>query len=380
MTGSTAVTPAPGVPEVLLLDARLPQVPPLVLASVAEQASALAEQALGELEGRPNAAHLGRARSLLRTLARSGLQAQRCARVLGGDYLPVREFIALDRAVNSALTGLSRRHGPAPVRAHDLHAVSVWMDPPVLELLLELALDWALECGHSVDVRMAFGSEPLHPDLILTVHGVQGRAQPNAPGDESPPDTVRWQLLRLLAQSQALEPQRIMEGDSVNLVLPFPPAVDARPGAPGVTGQAAPHLAPGAVGGGCHVVVVEHDDNLRMLMRELLHDAGVNVEVFGSPRQAEDLSRHFLAEAVVNGYPPQDPDVLALIGVLRERNPSVRVIQLTDEDYLYIGADGATEAARVGRSSVRQALVQAVLLSVGVFAPPTMGPRPPAAR
>jgi hypothetical protein len=262
------------------------------------------------------------------------------------------------------------------VRAHDLHAVSVWMEPAVLELLLELALDWALAFGHDVDVRMAFGSEPLHPDLVLTVRDPKVRPDPAGADAQSPRDTACWLLLRLLAQSQALEPQTIIEGDSAVLILPFPAAVDAKPGLPAGMAQTVLPLAPGAVGGGCHVVVVERDDNLRMLMRQLLHDAGVNVEVFGSPRQAEDLSRHFLAEAVVNGYPPDDPDVMALISVLRERNPAVRIIQLTDEDYLYIGADGATEAGRVGRASVRQALVQAVLLSVGVFAPPTLAARP----
>jgi hypothetical protein len=371
--------PHPGqpVPEVLVVDAVLPQIPPLVLARVAEQASALAEQALHELEGRPAAAQLGRARALMRSLARTGLQAQRCARVLGGDYLPVREQIALDTAVNAAVTGLARRHAPAHLRTHDLHAVSVWMEPAVLELLLELALDWALACSQDVDVRMAFGSATLHPDLVISLRGLAGVAQGSAPDAEGAAlDTVSWQLLRLLAQSQGLEPQRLVEGDTATLVLPLPAGVDARPGEAGGVAAPAPHLAPGAVGGGCHVVVVERDDNLRLLMRELLHDAGVNVEVFVSPRQAEDLSHHFLAEALVNGYPPGDPDVLALTGVLRERNPAVRVIQLTDEDYLYIGADGATEAARVGRASVRQALVQAVLLSVGVFAPPTMGVRP----
>lgn len=358
--------PARPLPELLVIDAQLPQVPPFVLARIAQEASSTAAAVLALLDDQP--ASEKRARALLARLARTGLQAQRCARVLGGDHLPAFEHVGLDVAARSALAAA----GPAGegITTGDLHAVTVWMDPAALALILELALDWAAGAGTGIHLRMAFATESLHPDLVLTIDRLHAAANAEAASPrqshEAALDTVQWQLLRLLAQSQMIDPQRFVGDGAATLVLRFPDSGAEASAAP------QPQMKPGAAAGGCHVVVVEADDNLRLLMRQLLHDAGIVVEAFASPRLAEDMSAHFLADVIVSGYPADDPDSLALLAVLRQKNAGVRVIQLTDDDYLFIGPDGTAEAARLGRASVQQVLVQAVLLSVGVFAQPTL--------
>ncbi len=361
--------PAP-LPEIVVVDAQLPQIPPALLAAVAQDADAAAQKGVALLQGQPSAARVTQTRRLLRRLSDASMQAQRVARMLGADYLPVREHVALDTAVRCAIEAAGRRCGGGrKTVATELHAVSVWMDPAVLEMLLELALDWALDFGRDTTVRVAFGGEPMHPDILVIASGF------DEPGwhERAAAPRLSWQLFDLLARSQVLDPQRILTDDSAVLVLRFPPTVreDSAEGL-AVSELPRPQIDTGIPGAGCHVAVVEPDTGQRLLMRQLLHDAGMQVEAFATPRQAEDLAGSFLAEALVNGYPPDDPGVTALLAVLRERNPGVRVIQLTDQDFLYIGTDEDTQAARVGRASVRQALVQAVLLSVGVFAPPTL--------
>lgn len=354
--------PARPLPELLVIDAQLPQVPPFVLARLAQEASSTAETVLALLDDQP--AGEKRARALLTRLAKTALQAQRCARVLGGDHLPAFEHVGLDMATRGALAAAGA--AGEGVIANDLHAVTVWMDPAALELVLELALDWAAGAGTGINLRMAFATESLHPDLVLTIDHLHGDAAALRQSREAALDTVQWQLLRLLAQSQMIDPQRFVGDGGATLVLRFPPSPAKGSASP------QPQMKPGAAAGGCHVVVVEADDNLRLLMRQLLHDAGIVVEAFPSPRLAEDMSAHFVADVIVSGYPADHPDSLALLAVLRQKNPAVRVIQLTDDDYLFIGPDGTAEAARLGRASVQQVLVQAVLLSVGVFAQPTL--------
>lgn len=365
----------PAQPEVLMVDAQLPQVPPFVLARVAGECAAAAQRALALLARPPTALQLLDARSELTEIAALGLLAQRAARVLGGDYLPQRESVALDAAVQSAVA-LARQRATrrGAVVTTQLHAVALWMDPAVLDLLLELALHWALGLGRHVQLRVAIAPGSLHPDLVVAARELQRplTGEQGLSDDEfNDPD---WLLLRLVAHSQLLDPQRVLTDDGAMLILRFPPPVQAVEADAGVVVSESPRptLEAGASAGGCHVLVVEADPGLRLQVRQLLHDAGMRVEAFASAREAEDLSRHFVAEAVVNGGPPDHPDLLALLAVLRQKNPSVRVIQLTDEDTLYIGTDDQAEAARVGRSSISQALVQAVLLSVGVFAPPTL--------
>ncbi len=362
-------------PEVLVVDAQLPQVPPFVLARLAEEATAAAERVLALIERHPGVLELADARAQLLELQGTGLQAQRVARILGGDFLPARENIALDEAVKSAVANVRTRAARRGCMVTtELHGVKLWLDPAVLDLLLELGLDWATARGRLVQVRVVFATGTLNPVLLFGVRELRASPARAAGATEPEFNDLQWLLFRMVAQGQMLDPQRMLTGDSATLVLRFAAPVEEVDAA-GMTLSESPRpvLEPGATAGGCHVVVVEADAGLRLIIRQTLHEAGMRVEAFASPREAEDLSRHFVAEAIVNGGPPDHPDLLALLAVLRQKNPAVRVIQLTDQDYLYIGADGDAEAARVGRASVRQALVQAILLSVGVFAPPTLG-------
>ena len=360
-----------------MVDAQLPQVPPFFLARVAEEFTVTAERCVRLLSNRPGPLQFAQTRDALHDLAALGLQVQRAARIFGGDYLPVREHVELDAAIRSAADAArprATRNGG--IITTELHKATMWLDPAVLELLLELAMHWATSIGRLVQVRVAFANDTLHPDLLFTVrelHDPQWREHIH--GDTEFND-LHWLLIRLIAQSQMLDPQRILMEDSASLMLRFPaPVEEVSQAGLTLSESPQPELEHGAMAGGCHVLVVEPDSNLRYVIRQTLHDAGMHVEAFSSPRDAEDLSSHFLAEAIVSGVPHDDPDMTSLLGVLRQKNPAVRVIQLTDDDFLYIGEDNATEAARVGRASVRQALVQAILLAVGVFAPPTLAAR-----
>ncbi len=58
---------------------------------------------------------------------------------------------------------------------------------------------------------------------------------------------------------------------------------------------------------------------------------------------------------------------------MRQKNPHLKIIRLTDEDCLYIGEQGGNEATRVGRSSLQQVLLTAVNLALEIFAPTPQG-------
>lgn len=364
---AASLRPPPAPPaEVVVVDARLPQVPPFALGQLGAELAALAAEAralLGHARDTPVTARLQR---LTGHIGRRAVQMQRVARLLVGDYLPVRETIELDEALRAQIAELARAHPDWTVTL-DLRPAPLWLETAAVGLVLELALDWAVSRGRRLRVRLALAGDPPRALLSLEVGDLY------TPVTDDEAHDALWLLCRLVAQGLLLEPQRLIAADSATLLLHFPPqSRQADDGAVQVQETVNPALPADAPAAGCHVVVVEPDTAQRLLMRQLLHEAGMRVEVFASAREAEDLTRHFVAEALVCGLPPDDPARPGLLAVLRGRNPALRVVQLTDEDFLYIGLDGAREAARVGRGALREVLVQAVLLSVGVFAPPTL--------
>ena len=364
--------------EVLVVDARLPQVPPFVLGQLGAELAEWTAQARALLAHARETPATGHLRRLCSQIGRRAVQMQRVARLLVGDYLPVREQVELDEALRAQMADLSRAHPDWAVHA-DLRPAPLWIESAAVGLVLELALDWAVAHGRRLDVRLALSGDPPRALLSLTVS--ERRTLPAIPATRSPSGAADghdalWLLCRLAAQSLLLEPQRLADAQSTTLLQHFPAQGSCHGDADvQVQETAAPRLEPDAPAAGCHVIVVEPDEAQRLQMRQLLHEAGLHVQAFASAREAEDLSRHFVAEALVNGLPADDPALPGLLAVLRARNPDLKLVQLTQDDFLYIGLEDSGEAARVGRASVRDVLVQAVLLSVGVFAPPTLAAR-----
>lgn len=340
-----------------------PQFPPAFLAR-------FADEVLSAVSLQPMAAD-GIAR--LQQLASTAVLVQRLAVLLQGTQLPARQSVALDTAMHRALEKIGTSHANAGgTISTELHGVDLWMDPEVLDLILDIALQWAAGIGRKISVRISFARGSGHPYLVLNVHDTHDTHWREKMKDEERYDNLRWMMIRILAQSQLLDPQRVIVNDSAVIVLRFPePTVNAS--AEGMQTVVLPpqQIKPGAMAGGCHILIVEPDAQTRLTAEQVLHDAGMLVKAYASARAATDGAHDFVVEALVCGLPADDPEVILLVGTLHQRNPGLRVIQLTDEDCLYIGEDVQLEAARVGRESVSQVLLTAVNLALEVFGPAT---------
>ena len=126
---ATTLFPPVAPPEVVVVDAQLPQVSPFILARLAEEATATAEKAMSLLGDHATARQRVEARALLKKIATTGLQVQRAARILGGDYLPSRENVQLDAAVRGAVeveSARAARHGSSITS--DVHAATLWLE------------------------------------------------------------------------------------------------------------------------------------------------------------------------------------------------------------------------------------------------------------
>lgn len=347
---------------------QFPQIPPVFLARFSQEVCNAATELLA---ADPVASAKSNESRSLENLATTARLVNRLAQLLQGSHLPARQGMALDSMLGVSISKiLPAFKSVGGTIATELHGVKVWMDPVVLELVLDVALEWATRIGSRVGVRISFARGSGHPYLLLTVHDMHNPQWRETMRDDERFENLRWLMIKILAQSQLLDPQRVIVDDSVVVVLRFPAAVVEVSGE-GVSTLEIPQqkIKSDAMAGGCHMLIVERDAAHRLLANQILHDAGMLVKAYSTAGAAIDSTVDFIAEAIVTGLLPEDPHLITLIGLMRQKNPQLKIVRLTDEDCLYIGEQGSNEAARVGRSSMQQVLLTAVNLALEIFAP-----------
>ncbi len=336
------------------------KVPPAVLGKVGESfaaASSALQRSLGALAPLAPAARtvLDDALAELARLERFGVQIQELARVLGGDAPLARERIDLAQAARQALADwaqAAQRHGTSLRGPGGPLALEV--NGAALAQLLDLALEYALRIGTSIEVGADLQGMPALPMLTLRVQ--RAKAAPGAPGDDDV-DELHWLLFVQLARALDLAPRRVAIGEVVTLMLGFP-NVD------GMTPDRAPtpSLLPRTeLAVGRHVLLLEPPDLTRVRAHRLLREAGTQVDAVRTIEEARIAVRDGPPDAVVTGIAVGNARCAALLDEIRSAQPRLRVIELVDDpDAFAFSAPGSASPARVGRSELERTLLRAL--------------------
>lgn len=283
-------------------------------------------------------------------LERLGLQLQAFARVLERQGQGVRERVDLAAAARAALTEASARAraaGIVLVAPHD--ALDVEVNAGVLEQLLELALDQALQIGRRIVVEAALAGLPPRPTLTLTTERADGAA------DDA--DALAWQLFALLARATGHAPQRSAVGNTVVLTLGLPVA-ETTPAPAGP--RSAAELPRTPLAPGRRVLLVDPHELLRLQAHRLMHEAGMDVTATASVEQARAALRDGLPDVLVLGLRADEAEAAQLIAELRAAQPRLRVVELVDDDSAFALSVSADRPARVGRHDLARTLLPAI--------------------
>ncbi len=335
------------------------KVPPAVLGRVAETfAGALwalqrSLAALGPLAPAAQPA-VDAALVEMARLERFGLQIQELARVLGGDAPLGRERIDLAQAAREALAdwaGAALRHGTS--LSGPTEPLELEVNAAALSQLLDLALEYALLIGSSIEVGANVQGMPPLPMLTLSV---QRAAAPQAAAVDDDFAELHWLLFVQLARAIGLAPQRADVGDKVTLMLGFPGADGSEDIAP------SPALLPHTeLAAGRHVLLLEPQDMARVRAHRLLREAGLRVDAVTTIAAARNALRDGPPDAVVTGIAVGDTRCATLLDEIRIAQPRLRVIELVDDDDAFaFSAPGADSPARVGRRDLDRTLLPAL--------------------
>jgi CheY-like chemotaxis protein len=339
------------------------KLPPGVLAKVGEtfatQLSALQQAFVGFVPHGPEqqlalAAHLAE----MERLQRLGVQIQAIARVLAGEGQATLERLDLSAALRQKLDEWAE-----PARRKGIHLLGplepfeIDVNAGVLEQLLDLAMESALEIQACVEVRVGVQTQTANPMLTVEVLRAQGAAVPVSDAEFN---DLHWMLFTVMARARGLVPQRVAVGDNVILMLEFPshelPSVAD-------TNRLATHSYRTPAVADRRVLVLEPYEFHRVQAHKLLHDVGMRVDTVATLEQARGSLRDGVPDVLVTGIPVRDARIGALLDELRAAHPRLRVIELVDDESAFafaFSSPGYANAARVGRQDMARTLVLAV--------------------
>lgn len=170
---------------------------------------------------RVRVAQLKTAIGLARRLA---MGSQQLSRLAGGRLRQSHERLGLHDVV---YTALKDRVGELNARGaevlHKLHTIDVIVDPGLLSSLVDAALDWALERGQRVVIRLTMKNWPAHGLLALRASQSVATGQP---GEKAPlDDTLSWLLVQETAHAMGVSAEHSHGPDYHQLLLEFPRTV-----------------------------------------------------------------------------------------------------------------------------------------------------------
>jgi len=285
-----------------------------------------------------------------------GVRIQEFARILNAEVPVPSERIDLARAVRETLAAWSPAQRVQHVAVRDpAEPLAVELNAAILEQLLSLGIECALQIGSTIVVALDRLGQPAQPMLSIEVD----RAS-EARTDEDAEDfgDLAWTLFSLLARAAGLLPRRLAAGRTVTLMLAFPDAgaVVGKASDPRVAGL--PRTGPTA---GRRVLLIEPRESSRVAAHGLMNGAGMYVDTVASVDQARESVRDRAPDVVVTGLAIDDAHLTALLDDVRIAQPRLRVIQLVDDDSAFaFSVPGSDNPAQVGRHDMARTLVAAV--------------------
>lgn len=293
-------------------------------------------------------------------LERLGVQLQEISRVLAGEGSWVTERVDLGEATRQVVAAWSNEAAlSGAVLRGPQGSLLAEVNPAVLEQLLELAIEYALHIGQRVELHVGREGDPGVASIRMAIlRTAEHRAADRA--DDI--DDLQWLLFVTLAHASGMAPQRQLMGDLVQLRLALEPeALNTRREAR----SSAALLPTTPVAVGRRVLLIDPQEGSRVQAQHLLNEVGMRVDAAATVEQVRTSLgtsvQGALPDVLLTGIAVDEPACAELIDALRVRQPSLRVVELVDDDSAFaFSVPGTDLPARVGRHTLARTLVSAI--------------------
>lgn len=301
-----------------------------------------------------------------------GMAGQQLARLASGRARQSHERIDLAQVLASVITHRAREIQARGIGIESVPAtksVEILIDAPLLFSLLNAMLDWALACARSsIALRIDIKPWPAHARLSCRfAHRPVDQLDDGAPtpGEASLLDSMHWQLLEQTALTLGVAHERSIDANGTALALEFSRTVNET-----MDGVSMVELDDGFSPSlntkplaGSHVLVVARRRELRMQLRDALHDMGLLIDCVDTVAQAADFCRDGLPHAVIIESNLCDEHFAVLRHDIAAEVPQLAFFEIT-EDTQAADRTGAQGMSRVARDAIAHALPAALLFEL----------------
>jgi hypothetical protein len=337
------------------LDTAPARVTPQLLGLVGERfAMAISTTQAHLREGGPGT--LAKIEAELGEMERLGLQLQQVARMVGHEGLAPVEDVDLFAACQQALAVWHARIEAAGLRVRiDGGPVVVELNAAALEQTLDLLVEHAAVVGEQLVIGVVAAGAPGPASIRFDITRRRDPAYDpvSAPSDA---DELLPALASVLARGTGLLLRHTAMGHLTTLTLTVPLAT---PELASSESEAMLPRTPVAAGG--RILIVDPRASSRLRAHHLLHAAGMRVDAVENPVQAQASLRDGEPDILISGFSVNDRAMSELIDQIRSSYPSLRVIELVDEDNAFaFSLPGADAPGRLSRSELDARLTAAV--------------------
>ena len=297
-----------------------------------------------------------------------GMVGQQLTRFASGRVRQSHERLQLAEVLKNVLTHRARETQARGIALKpSLKAAEVIVDASLLFSLLNTTIDWALANAHSfIEFTIDFKTWPVHARITCRF----AHRPPDEPDDESevPPrlNSLAWRLLEQTAWTMGLAVDRTDAAGNTTLVLEFPRTVNGEVEPLSMTDLDDEATSTNSKAlAGSHVLVVASRREVRVEIREALHDMNLIVDFVSSVKEAVNFCREGLPHAIIIESVQLGQRFADFRAEIVGEVPEFVFIEILEEGSTFemSGLNGAT-AARVGRGVLSTSLPAALMFEL----------------
>ncbi len=299
--------------------------------------------------------------------AKIARESQQIARLAEGRVRQSHERLKLHEIVNQALDerapGLHRQ-GTEIYR--NIKPVEIIVDPGLLSMLIESALDWATASGQQISVSLGIKNWPEYG--VLAIRSSQTVVDSRFVQEPTAPDNVHWHLLAQVASAMGVTVVRDVAGGEIRLTAEFARTVKSLEGLTAVEldvgGDSSQHGTTKALAG-LRILLVTTDPLVRGEVHNVCSMLGLLVDTVPTADKAVRYVETDQPHLIIIDEKIRDARFDGLIEDLRRHNPNFGLLEIAEGHNTFEVSSWMSDSmTRISRDVLRDQLASVLTLEL----------------
>lgn len=294
-------------------------------------------------------------------------QSQQIARLAEGRVRQSHERLKLHDIINQALDQRAARLLRRGVEVHrSIKAVEIIVDPGLLSMLIDAALDWAESNGQQISVSLGIKNWPEYG--VLSVRTGQTVVDSRLAPEPFTGDNTHWYLLAQVALAMGVMLERHVDGNEARLTAEFARTVKSLEGLTTVEldagGDSSLHNTTRALAG-LRILLVTTDAAVRAEVQNVCAMLGLLLDTVPTTHKAIRYLETDPPHLIVIDQKVRDAEFDGMIDDLRRHAPNFGLLEIAEGNNTFeISSWMSDSMTRISRDVLRDQLASVLTLEL----------------